>query len=85
MSNPAAKITALEPARLAAAAVCALIGLAVFQFFGNAARGYIDSASLFYWWGYQWANPQSESEHGWLILGLSCWLFWRNLRAGFRR
>lgn len=81
MSNPAAKITAPEPARLAAAAVCALMGLAVFQFFGNAARGYIDSASLFYWWGYQWANPQSESEHGWLILGLSCWLFWRNLRA----
>lgn len=81
MSNPAAKNTVPEPARLAAAAVCALIGLAVFQFFGNAARGYIDSASLFYWWGYQWANPQSESEHGWLILGLSCWLFWRNLRA----
>lgn len=80
MSNPAAKITAPEPARLVAAAVCALIGLAVFQFFGNAARGYIDSASLFYWWGYQWANPQSESEHGWLILGLSCWLFWRNLK-----
>ncbi|MDQ5980173.1 MAG: hypothetical protein QG602_3148 [Verrucomicrobiota bacterium] len=81
MSNPAAKTTALDPQRLAAAAVCALAGLAVFQFFGNAARGYIDTASLFYWWGYQWANPQSESEHGWLILGLSCWLFWRNLRA----
>ncbi len=81
MSNPAAKIIATEPARLVAAAVCALVGLAVFQFFGNASRGYIDSASLFYWWGYQWANPQSESEHGWLILGLSCWLFARNLRA----
>ena len=81
MSNPAAKTTALDPQRLAAAAICAAAGLAVFQFFGNAARGYIDTASLFYWWGYQWANPQSESEHGWLILGLSGWLFWRNLRA----
>jgi exosortase len=81
VSNPAAKTTALDPQRLAAVGVCAVAGLAVFQFFGNAARGYIDSASLFYWWGYQWANPQSESEHGWLILGLSCWLFARNLRA----
>lgn len=81
MSNPAAKTTALDPKRLATAAFCALAGLVVFQFFGNAARGYIDSASLFYWWGYQWANPQSESEHGWLIFGLSCWLFARNLRA----
>lgn len=81
MSNPAAKTTDLDPQRLVAAGVCAVAGLVVFQFFGNAARGYIDTASLFYWWGYQWANPQSESEHGWLILGLSCWLFARNLRA----
>jgi EpsI family protein len=36
---------------------------------------------MFYWWGYQWANPLSETQHGWLILGLSCWLFWRNARA----
>ncbi len=60
---------------------CGLAGIALFQFFGNATQGYIDSASLFYWWGYQWANPASEAEHGWLILGLSLWLFWRNARA----
>jgi len=61
------------------ALVCALAGAAVFQFFGNASRGYIDTASLFYWWGFQWVNPTSETQHGWLILALSAWLFWRNL------
>jgi EpsI family protein len=61
-------------------AVCALAGFAVFQFFGNATRGYIATDSLFYWWGFQWANPTSEAEHGWLILGLSAWLFWQNAR-----
>ncbi len=61
-------------------AVCALAGFAVFQFFGNATRGYIATDSLFYWWGFQWTNPTSEAEHGWLILGLSCWLFWQNAR-----
>jgi exosortase len=67
--------------RMTVASVLSLLsGFAVFQWFGNASRGYIDSASLFYWWGAQWANPASESEHGWLILGISCWLFWRNLR-----
>ncbi|MBM3854726.1 MAG: exosortase/archaeosortase family protein, partial [Verrucomicrobia bacterium] len=64
----------------AAAGACALAGVALFQFFGNPNRGYIDTASLFYWWGFQWTNPGSETEHGWLILGLSAWLFWRNLR-----
>jgi len=59
---------------------CALAGAAVFQLFGNATRGYIDTASLFYWWGFQWVNPTSETEHGWLILALSGWLLWRNLR-----
>jgi hypothetical protein len=29
------------------AAACALAGVAVFQYFGNATRGYIDTASLF--------------------------------------
>ena len=62
------------------AAVCALACFVVFQFFGNVTHGYIDTTSLFYWWGYQWANPASESEHGWLILGLSGWLLWRNLQ-----
>ncbi len=59
---------------------CALAGLAVFQFFGNATHGYIASDSLFYWWGFQWTNTGSETEHGWLILGLSVWLFWQNVR-----
>lgn len=62
------------------ALVCALLGAGVFQFWGNATRGYIDSSSLFYWWGFQWNNPASETEHGWLILGLSAWLFWQNVR-----
>jgi EpsI family protein len=61
------------------ALACALAGAAVFQFCGNASRGYIDTSSLFYWWGYQWVNPTSETQHGWLILALSAWLFWRNL------
>jgi EpsI family protein len=62
------------------ALACALAGAAVFQFCGNASRGYIDTASLFYWWGFQWVNPTSETQHGWLILALSAWLFWRNLQ-----
>lgn len=69
-----------SPAVVWPALVCAVAGVVVFQFFGNANRGYIDTASLFYWWGYQWINPGSETEHGWLILGLSAWLFWRNAR-----
>src|SRR3954468_11070900 len=64
----------------APALVCALAGVAVFQFFGNATRGYIDTPSLFYWWGYQWFNPASETEHGIIVLAVGAWLFWRNLR-----
>ncbi len=63
-----------------AAAFCGGALLLLFQFFGNPVRGYIDTASLFYWWGFQWVNPASEGEHGWLILGLSGWLLWRNLK-----
>jgi exosortase len=61
--------------------VCLGAGLLVFQFLGNSTRGYIGSASLFYWWSFQWVNPGSETQHGLLILGLSVWLFVRNLRA----
>lgn len=64
------------------ALACALAGAALFHFFGNAGRGYIDSASLFYWWGYQWLNPASETEHGWVILAISLWLMWRQGRGG---
>ncbi len=62
------------------AAVCALCGALIFQFLGNSTRGYIGSASLFYWWGFQWFNPGSETQHGLLILGISVWLAARNLR-----
>ncbi|MEJ1972974.1 MAG: exosortase/archaeosortase family protein [Lacunisphaera sp.] len=57
-----------------------MAGFAVFQFFGNSNLGYIHSRSLFYWWSAQW-TPESEGEHGWLILGLGVWLLWRNLRS----
>ncbi len=63
----------------AAAAVCALLGFGVFQFWGNAVRGYIDTRSVFWWWGWQWFNPGSEAEHGPLLVGLAVWLGWRNL------
>ena len=81
MSNPAAKAAPDQRARFLTAVICLLAGGVVFQFFGNSARGYIETRSLFYWWGYQWTNPQSESEHGWLILAISAWLLWRNVKA----
>jgi EpsI family protein len=59
---------------------CALAGIVLFQFWGNATRGYIATSSLFHWWFYQWVNPDSETEHAWLVLALSAFLFWRNLR-----
>jgi len=61
--------------------LCALAGVAVFAFFGNATRGYIDTRSLFWWWAAQWFNPASDTQHGPLVLLVSAWLFWRNLRA----
>ena len=67
-----------------AALVCAVSGAAVFQFFGNGNRGYIDAASMFYWWGFQWFNEGSETEHGPLVLGLSAWLLRRGLRLADR-
>ena len=67
----------------AAAAVCALAGSYIFQFFGNATLGYIQTHSLFRWWAYQWVNPESETQHGLLVLALGIWILGRNLsRAG---
>lgn len=63
-----------------AAAFCAIAGVLLFQFFGNSVRGYIDTGSVFWWWGFQWFNPGSETEHGPLIVALAGWIFWRNLR-----
>lgn len=74
-SNLQTRLRQLWPAGL-----CLVIGFGLWQFWGNATRGYIDTASMFYWLGFQWINPPSETEHGWLILGLSLWLFWRNAR-----
>ena len=71
--------TGRAPIVLTALILAALV--AIFQFCGNSARGYIDTPSLFYWWFYQWFNPRSESEHGPLILALAIWLFWRNLKS----
>lgn len=62
------------------AAACAAAGIVLFQFWGNATRGYIATRSLFHWWFYQWVNPESETEHAWLILALSAFVLWRNLR-----
>ncbi len=61
-----------------------MAGAAVFEFFGNATRGYIDTGSTVWWWARQWLNPRAETEHGWLILAISAWLFWRNLKAAPR-
>lgn len=80
MASPVAGESRTRRPQFAAAMLCALAGAALFQFFGNSTRGYIDSSSLFYWWGFQWVNPSSEGEHGWLILGVSGWLLWRNLQ-----
>ena len=72
--------TGRKAMRLAAGAACAAAGLVLFQVWGNATRGYIATDSLFHWWFFQWVNPESETEHAWLILGLSLFLLWRNLR-----
>ena len=61
------------------AAVSALAGFIVFQFWGNATQGYIATRSVFWWWGAQWFNPASETQHGVMILGIAAWLLWRNL------
>ena len=59
---------------------CAAAGFVLFQWFGNATRGYVDTPSMFWWWISQWLDPQAETEHGWLILGIAGWLGWRNGR-----
>ena len=74
MNRPTAA-SAWKPALAAA-----LAGLVVFQFWGNATHGYIATNSLFYWWVFQWVNPVSETEHAWLVLGLSVFLLRRNLQ-----
>jgi len=69
-----------ERPRAVPATVCAAAGIILFQFWGNATRGYIATNSLFRWWFYQWVNPESETGHAWLILALSAFLLWISLR-----
>ena len=63
---------------------CALAIVALLHFCGNATRGYIPTSSLFVWWGTQWFDPGSETEHGPIVVVLSLFLFWRNLRRAPR-
>src|SRR5690606_33343681 len=56
-----------------------LAGLALFHFCGSAVRGYIDTASIFLWWGKIWMVSE-DSRHGPLLLLVAGWLFWRNLK-----
>lgn len=61
-----------------------MAGVVLFHFAGNASQGYVKTASLFWWWISQWLDPQAETEHGWLILGVSVWLLWRGLNGAER-
>lgn len=70
------------PLSWAPASAAAIVGGLLFQFYGNAARGYIDTHSLFYWWGLQWFDPASDAQQGPLIVLVAVGLFFRNLRAG---
>ncbi len=56
----------------------ALVGL--FSFFGNSARGYISSRSLFKWWATQWFDPAADAEWGPLLILVAAGLVVRNLR-----
>jgi exosortase len=67
------------------ACVCALGGVVVFHCFGNATRGYIDTASVFGWWGAQWFDPAAELEHAPLVVLVAAWLLWRALRLAAPR
>jgi EpsI family protein len=67
--------------RWASVLACVTAGAALFLAFGNATRGYIDTASAVTWWVRQWLNPDSQMEHGWVILALAAWLLARNWRA----
>src|SRR5215204_1720159 len=64
--------------QMIAAVAVAVSGALLFHFFGNATRGYVKTTSVFWWWISQWLDPNAETEHGWLILGLSGWVWWKN-------
>ena len=51
-----------------------------FHLFGNAARGYINTSSVFVWLGELWMNPKAEMQHGPLIVLLAGWLYRERLK-----
>jgi exosortase len=63
--------------------ICGLAGVIVFQCFGNATHGYIDTSSLFVWWVVQWVDGSAELQHAWILLILAVWLF-RHRLDGFQ-
>ncbi len=62
-----------------------LCGLILFQFFGNSVKGFGDSRSLFFWWVSDWFDFKGDNTHGPLILLLSGWILWRNLKKATHR
>src|SRR5688500_12374563 len=70
--------------QIGAAVAIAVGAVLLFHFFGNATRGYVKTTSLFWWWVSQWIDPNAETEHGWLVLAISGWLWWRNVRIADR-
>ncbi len=57
-----------------------LCGFVLFQFFGNSTRGFLETRSMFHWWVADWFNFEGETTHGPLILILSGWILWQNLK-----
>ncbi len=67
--------------RLLSALFLAALGVLLFHFYGNATRGYLDTPSVLVWWTRQWFNPASELEHAPLLVLVSAYLLWRNLKS----
>jgi len=72
-------VTTESQSRMPPALVCGLAGAVLFQFFGINTHGDINASSLFSWWVFKWVGPSPEMPDGVIILGLSGWLFVRNL------
>jgi exosortase len=53
---------------VASVVTLAIVGIVLFQFFGNATRGYIHTASLFYWLWAQWFDPAADASQGPLVV-----------------
>ncbi|HEY9153904.1 MAG TPA: exosortase/archaeosortase family protein [Opitutaceae bacterium] len=70
-----------SPAFVGSAILLGIAGIVLFHFFGNATRGYIHSASLFYWLWAQWFDPAADASQGPLVvvvaLALVMWNWFR--------